>query len=171
MMSRSPVRSGGREARIKARTMAAPVYLPAVDRRVGPIDLLGPEGVAKIHKAAMKILGDIGIVFRDARALAHWKKAGARVEGDRVHIAEELLMELLSSVPPRYTFHARNPARTVAVGDNHSIFANSYGSPFVYGLDGVRRRSVLADTQNFMKLAQMSPAMHVGGILPAEPQD
>ena len=60
-MPRSAVRSGGREARIKARTTAAPVYLPAVDRRVGPIDLLGPEGVAKIHKAAMKILGEIGI--------------------------------------------------------------------------------------------------------------
>ena len=170
-MARPITRSGGREARIKARTSAAPVYLPAIDRRVGPIDLLGPEGVDKIHKAAMRILGEIGIVFRDARALAHWKKAGARVEGERVHIAEELLVDLMSSVPSRYMFHARNPVHSVPVGDNFSIFANCYGSPFVYGLDGVRRRSELADAKNFLRLAQMSPAMHVSGILPAEPQD
>lgn len=170
-MSRGLVRTGGRAARLRARTAATPIYLAPVNRRVGPIDLLGPEGVAKIHKAAMKILGEIGIVFRDVRALAHWKKAGARVDGERVYISEELLLELISSVPARYTFHARNPDRTVEVGDNFSIFANCYGSPFVYGLDGVRRPSELADTRNFLKLAQMSCAMHVGGILPAEPQD
>ncbi|MDX8496258.1 trimethylamine methyltransferase family protein [Mesorhizobium sp. VK22B] len=170
-MARPIVRSGGREARIKARTAAAPVYLPAVNRQVGPINLLGPDGVQKIHRGAMRILWDIGIVFRDARALSHWKQAGARVDGERVHIPEELIMELMSSVPPRYTFHARNPARSVQVGDNFSIFANCYGSPFVYGLDGVRRRSELADTKNFLRLAQMSQAMHISGILPAEPQD
>lgn len=170
-MAKIMTRSGGREARIKARTAAAPVYLPAVSRKVGPIDLLGPEGVTKIHNAAMKILGEIGIVFRDARALADWKKAGAQVDGERVHISEELLTELLSSVPSRYTFHARNPAHTVQVGDSHSIFANCYGAPFVYGMDGIRRRSELADARNFLKLAQMSSSMHVSGILPVEPQD
>lgn len=170
-MARNIVRSGGREARIKARTSTVPVYLPAVNRKVGPLNLLGPEGVQKIHKAAMRILGDIGIVFRDARALAHWKQAGARVDGDRVYLAEELISDLISAVPSRYTFNARNHVHTVEVGDSFSIFANCYGSPFVYGLDGARRRSELADTRNFLKLAQMSPAMHVSGILPAEPQD
>ena len=169
-MARTVVRSG-REARIKARTQGPTVYLPAVNRKVGPINLLGPEGVEKIHAAAMRILSEVGIVFRDARALQHWKEAGARVDGERVHIPEALLMELLASVPGEYVYNARNPAHTVKVGGSHSIFANCYGSPFVYDLDGERRRSTLADTQNFFKLAQMSPAMHVAGIIPVEPQD
>src|ERR1700743_2651329 len=123
-MTKQITRSGGREARIKARTMAPPTYLPAVNRQVGPINLLGPEGVDKIHKAAMKILGEIGIVFRDQRALTHWKQAGARVDGERVYIPEDLLTDLISAVPSSYTFHARNPVHTVPVGDNYSIFAN-----------------------------------------------
>lgn len=164
-------RSGGREARVRARTQAAPVYLPAVENRVGPIDLLGPEGVQRIHKAAMRILLETGIIFRDTRALQDWRKAGAKVEGERVFLAEDLLMDLLKSVPPDYVFHARNPAHTVPIGGRKAVFANVYGAPFVYDLDGQRRRSTLADTQNFFKLAQLSPAMHVAGILPVEPQD
>jgi len=171
MTAETPRRSGGRDARVRARTMAAPAYLPAVENRVGPIDLLGPEGVQRIHKAAMRILSETGIIFRDARALADWRKAGARVVDERVYPAEDLLMDLLKSVPQSYVFNARNPAHTVDIGGRKSVFANVYGAPFVYDLDGQRRRSTLADTQNFFKLAQMSPAMHVAGILPVEPQD
>jgi trimethylamine--corrinoid protein Co-methyltransferase len=80
-------------------------------------------------------------------------------------------MELIASVPSTYTYHARNPAHTVPIGGSFSAFANCYGSPFVYDFDGTRRRSALADSQNFIKLAQMSPAMHIAGIIPVEPQD
>lgn len=164
-------RSGGRDARVRARTSGPTVYLPAVNRRVGPINLLGPEGVQKIHKAAMRILGETGIIFRDARALAHWQQAGAKVDGERVYIPEDLLMDLISAVPSQYTYNARNPGHTVQIGGNFSAFANCYGAPFVYDLDGTRRRSALTDSQNFIKLAQMSPAMHIAGIIPVEPQD
>lgn len=169
-MIKTPARSG-REARVRARTAAPTVYLPAVNRMVGPINLLGQEGVARIHNAAMRILGETGIIFRDSRALSHWTQAGAAVDGERVRIPDTLLMELVSSVPAQYTYHARNPAHTVPIGGSHSAFANCYGAPFVYDFDGSRRRSLLADSQNFIKLAQMSSAMHIAGIIPVEPQD
>lgn len=164
-------RRSGRAARVQARTLAAPACLPAATLAVGPIDLLGPDGVARIHKAAMRILGQTGIVFRDPVALADWTRAGARVEGERVYLAEDLLMALIARAPASYDFHARNPAHSVPVGGKSAVFANVYGAPLVYDLDGQRRRSDLADTCNFIKLAQMSPAMHVAGILPVEPQD
>lgn len=162
---------GGRAARIKARTNPAPVYLPPLNRRVGPIDLLGPEGVEKIHNAAMTILETTGIEFRDPVALADWKRAGADVQGERVRIGREMLMELISSVPSEWGYAARNPERSLRVGNRHSVFANAYGAPFVYDLDGVRRPSVLEDAHNFFKLSQMSQSMMVPGILPVEPQD
>ncbi|MDA5095543.1 trimethylamine methyltransferase family protein [Aliiroseovarius sp. KMU-50] len=162
---------GGRAARVQARTNPPPVYLPTLNRAVGPIDLLGPEGVEKIHNAAMTILETTGIEFRDPVALADWKKAGADVDGERVRIGRDMLMDLISTVPSTYTMHARNPERTVEVGGRHSIFANAYGAPFVYGLDGVRRPSTLQDAHNFFKMGQMSQALHVPGILPVEPQD
>lgn len=162
---------GGRAARVKARTNPPPVYLPTLNRKVGPIDLLGADGVEKIHNAAMTILETTGIEFRDPVALADWKRAGADVEDERVRIGRDMLMDLISTVPSSYQMHARNPDRSVEVGGRHSIFANAYGAPFVYGLDGVRRPSQLEDAHNFFKLGQMSQGMHVPGILPVEPQD
>lgn len=162
---------GGRAARVQARTNPPPVYLPTLHRNVGPVDLLGPEGVEKIHNAAMTILETTGIEFRDATALADWKRAGADVEGERVRIGRDMLMELISSVPNDWDYHARNPERSARVGGRDTVFANAYGAPFVYGLDGVRRPSTLEDAHNFFKMGQMSQALHVPGILPVEPQD
>lgn len=162
---------GGRAARLQARTNPPPVYLPTLNRRVGPIDLLGPEGVERIHNAAMTILETTGIEFRDPVALADWKRAGADVKDQRVRIGREMLMELIGAAPADFTMHARNPERSVAIGGRASIFANAYGAPFIYGLDGVRRPSQLADAHNLFRMAQMSQAMHVPGILPVEPQD
>ncbi|MBC6442397.1 MAG: trimethylamine methyltransferase family protein [Rhodobacteraceae bacterium] len=162
---------GGRTARIEARTNPPPVYLPTLNRVVGPIDLLDPEGVERIHNTAMSILETTGIEFRDATAIADWKCAGADVKGERIRIGRDMLMDLISTVPGRWDYHARNPERTVRVGGRDTIFANAYGAPFVYGLDGVRHPSTLQDAHNLFMMAQMSQAMHVPGILPCEPQD
>ncbi|MEM6987795.1 MAG: trimethylamine methyltransferase family protein, partial [Pseudomonadota bacterium] len=124
-----------------------------------------------IHQAAMQLLETTGIEFRDTVALADWKRAGADVEGQRVRIGRDMLMELISTVPSEWAYHARNPERSTRVGGRDTVFANAYGAPFVYGLDGVRRPSTLEDAHNFFKMAQMSQAMHVPGILPVEPQD
>ncbi|MCV6602398.1 MAG: trimethylamine methyltransferase family protein, partial [Cohaesibacter sp.] len=161
-MAEARKRSGrsGRAARMEARTNPPPVYLPTLNRKVGPINLLGPDGVEKIHNAAMTILEETGIIFRDPVALADWKRAGADVDGERVRISREMLMELISSVPSIYRMHARNPERSIDIGGNNSIFANAYGAPFVYGLDGQRRPSQLQDAHNFFKMAHMSQAMH-----------
>ncbi|WP_371171705.1 trimethylamine methyltransferase family protein [Aliiroseovarius sp. 2305UL8-7] len=133
----------GRAARVEARTNPAPVYLPTLDRKIGPIDLLGPEGVEKIHNAAMTVLETTGIIFRDPVALTDWKRAGAKVQGEHVCIDREMLMDLISTVPTTYKMHARNPEHSIDIGGRNSIFANAYGAPFVYGLDGVRRPSKL----------------------------
>ncbi|MDA7965589.1 trimethylamine methyltransferase family protein [Ruegeria sp.] len=162
---------GGRAARVRARTNPPPEYLSTLHNRVGPIDLLGPEGVEKIHNAAMTILETTGIEFRDPVALADWKKHGADVDGQRVRIGRDMLMDLISSVPTEWGYAARNPERSLRVGNRHAVFANAYGAPFVYDLDGERRPSTLDDARNFFKLSQMSQSMMVPGILPVEPQD
>ena len=165
-----PTRSG-RSAKVKARTDAPVLYKPALNRAVGPVNLLDEEGIQHIHRAVLHIVETIGVDFRDPVALADWTRAGARVEGTRVRLDRAQLMELIGQVPGGYRFNARNPERSVDVGGDSSIFANCYGAPFVYGLDGVRRRSELEDSRNFFRLAQMSACMHVPGILPVEPQD
>lgn len=161
----------GRSARVRARADAPVPCKPALNRNVGPVDLLDEDGVQHIHQAVLHIVETIGIEFRDAVAIADWKRYGARVEGARVRLGRSQLMELIGQVPGRYRFEARNPERSADVGGSGSIFANCYGAPFVYDLDGARRRSVLEDSRDFLRLAQMSACMHVPGILPVEPQD
>jgi alkylation response protein AidB-like acyl-CoA dehydrogenase len=43
-----------------------------------------------------------------------------------------------ASAPATYTHHARNPARSVQVGGDATVFAPAYGSPFVHDLDDGR---------------------------------
>ena len=122
---------GGRAARLRARTNPAPAYMSTLNNRVGPIDLLGPEGVDRLHNAAMTILETTGIEFRDPVALADWKKHGADVDGERVRIGRDMLMDLISTVPSEWSYAARNPERSLRVGHRNSVFANAYGAPFV----------------------------------------
>jgi trimethylamine--corrinoid protein Co-methyltransferase len=51
------------------------------------------------------------------------------------------------------------------------VFAPNYGSPFVHDLDHGRRYATLADFQNFVKLAYLSPNLHHSGGTVCEPVD
>ena len=78
---------------------------------------------------------------------------------------------MLRTAPPRFTQHARNPANSVEIGGDATIFAPSYGSPFVMDLDNGRRYGTLADFDALVKLAQSSPWLHHSGGTICEPTD
>ncbi len=60
------------------------------------------------------------------------------------------------TAPREFTQHARNPARSVVIGGQNTVFAPAYGSPFVRNLDEGRRYARIEDFRNFVKLAYMS---------------
>jgi trimethylamine--corrinoid protein Co-methyltransferase len=74
-----------------------------------------------------------------------------------------MLMELLATAPADYIQHARNRERSITVGGRNTVFAPSYGNPFVRDLDGVRRNATLADLDMVQKLTHMARAVHVTG--------
>ena len=76
-----------------------------------------------------------------------------------------------ASAPRIFTQHARNPARTVQIGDPYTVLAPNYGSPFVRDLDGGRRYGTIEDFRNFVKLTYMSPYLHHSGGTVCEPVD
>lgn len=164
-------RRGGRAAKRRERTGAPIVQKRYITREIPVYELLDTAGVDLLHDTSMQILEEIGIDFRDEVALAQWKEAGADVKGQRVHIPRQLVMEKLALVPASYTQHARNPERSVVIGGNNTVFAPTFGSPFVRDFDNVRRYSTLEDLQNFIKLAYMTPVMHHSGGIICEPVD
>jgi trimethylamine--corrinoid protein Co-methyltransferase len=127
--------------------------------------------VHRIHDASMRILEEVGVDFRDPAALDDWRRAGARIEGERVYLDRAQVMELIASIPGSITLHARDPEKTVSLGDGKSIFVPMAGAPFIRDLEDVRRNGTLADLGTFHKLAHMSPALHSSGHVICEPMD
>ncbi len=164
-------RRGARGALRAARTHKTLTMLPTLENNIPVYEVLNSEGLDLIHDASMKILEEVGIVFRDDEALADWKAAGAEVDGERVRLHRDLVMALVAKAPSEYTMHARNPERSVKVGNRNRIFAPVYGPPYVLDLDNQRRYSTLEDLENFHKLAYMCPAMHNTGFVTCEPTD
>ncbi|MBC6416518.1 MAG: trimethylamine methyltransferase family protein, partial [Rhodospirillales bacterium] len=160
-----------RSARRAVRTSADLRFLPEMDRGIPYVDLMTEEQVARIHRATLDLLSDKGIEFRDDESLRIWRQAGAEVEGHRVRIDSDLLLHLLASAPETCTMAARNPERSVTLGGRKQIFTPAYGAPNVIDLEGNRRSPALADFHDFVKLAHMSPAMHMSGGVLCEPLD
>lgn len=164
-------RHGGRDARRALRNAPVLDMLPALKRGIPTCDVMDEDQIERIDDASMSILEDVGIVFRDERALADWKAAGADVRGERVHLDRGLVRELISTIPSSWTYRARNPARNLEFGGKHTIFAPMGGAPYIRGLDNERRWATLADLQMLLKLTQMSPALHCTSHHIIEPMD
>jgi len=137
--------------------------------------MLDEEGLAQIEENAETILSEVGIAFQGfPSALKLWQQAGADVdfETEMVHFSRGMCRKIINENAPRsFIQHARNPARNVLIGDNATVFAPNYGSPFATDLDNGRRYATLDDFQNIVKLAYMLPSLHHSGGTVCEPVD
>ena len=165
--------AGGREAKRAARSARSVQSAPYITRKIPYFEVLDEEGLATIERNANTILEEIGIDFRDdAEALDIWRKAGAEITGERVRFPGGMCRAIVQASAPReFTQYARNPAHNVVIGGKNTVFAPSYGSPFVRDLDKGRRYATLHDFQNFVKLAYMANAIHHSGGTICEPVD
>ena len=166
-------RSGGRAARRAARSQRVEALQPFLTRQLPPVEVVSEEGLALIEHNAESILEEVGIDFRNyPSALRRLGEAGAHIEGERVRFPRGMCREIVgATAPSTFTHHARNPARSVQIGADATVFAPAYGPPFVHDLDRGRRYATLEDFQNFVKLAYQSPHMHVSGGTLCEPVD
>lgn len=163
---------GGSEARRAARRGGKLRQLQAIERKLAPFEVLSEEGLQIIEQNADTVLEEIGIEFRDdPETLDLWRGAGADVDGTRVRFPRGLVRGLLATAPRSFVQHARNPERSVAIGGDTTVFAPVYGPPFVRDLDGGRRYATIADFENFVRLAYMTPVMHHSGGTVCEPVD
>ena len=164
-------RGGGASARREARLRGPIIYTPNAERNIPTYEVLAQDGLEKIDDYAMGILETIGVEFRDDVSAKIWADAGAEVKGHLVRIPRKLLRKLISSVPSEYTYHGRNPDRTVRVGGKNMIFGPAYGTPNIIDLDGVRRQATADDMRMLMKLHQLNPAVQYNGGYTLEPMD
>jgi trimethylamine--corrinoid protein Co-methyltransferase len=134
-------------------------------------ELTTEEGLEVIHQASLKILSEIGIAFLDDESQAILKENRVEVKEDIAYFDPAQVESYLGMAPSTFTQLARNPANNVVLGGTHLCFAPVYGPPFVLDLDRGRREATLADFQNFVRLAYLSPYIHHSGGTIVEPTD
>lgn len=171
-MSNAPIRQrGGRQARRALRSKPKVTMLPYLERGLPLVEPLNQEQIDRIDHESMRILEEVGVLFRDPIALEDWKKAGAHIEGELVKFDREHIRELISSIPTDITFHARDPQKNVKLGGKNSIFVPMTGAPYLRDLEDKRRNPTLDDLAMFHKLSQMLPAIHSSAHHIVEPMD
>ena len=160
-----------RRKKTPASKDAAP--LPPYITRTAPVyDILHEEQVTAIEEAAEDILEKVGVEVRHEPSLQLLRKAGCKIEGERVTFERGFCRKLvMDNAPSEFIQHARNPEKSVKIGGDSLVLAPVYGPPFVAATDIERRYGTLADFNNFVRLAHMSPELHHTGGPICEPTD
>ena len=168
----TPARQG-RRSRQRARQVQSRQINAGVRREIPPYILVEEEGLEIVENAAEEILQEIGVEFRgDLDALKLWREAGADVQGERVRFDKGMARQIIEATAPKHFMQrARNPARSVLIGENNVVFAPAYGMPFVRDLEGGRRYGSIRDFENIVKIAYLSPWLHHSGGTVCEPVD
>jgi len=125
----------------------------------------------QIHDASAEILGTMGVVFQDEGALAVFKKHGIKVDGEKVFITKQQIQKALETVPETFEITARDPQKSVTVGEGYPICVPGYGSPFIITETGQRRKGTMEDYINFCKLVHTSEQIDMTGYEMIEPSD
>jgi trimethylamine--corrinoid protein Co-methyltransferase len=133
-------------------------------------DVLSPEDVEQIHATSMQIMANIGVHFPSDEAVETFAAHGFKTDGQLVYLEEAAVMEALETVPKQFTILARDPERSVTIGDGQSVFAPGYGAPFLVDYEQGKREPTLEDYHDLVRLAHALPNQDMSGHLIVEPK-
>jgi trimethylamine---corrinoid protein Co-methyltransferase len=162
MRQRRPARS--------AKAIPQPPF-GQVPRTYDPIRVLSEDHVEAIHRAALRLLAEQGIRVLNSRAVEHFRRAGARVDGAMVYLDPAMVEERLATVPRTFTIAARNRAKDLRFGGSDMVFSSVGGPAYVMDLDRGRRDGTLQDMQDFLRLCQSLNIIQQESGGPLEPMD
>ncbi len=161
-----------RQSRSRGSEAGSVPASPYIQRNLAFFDPLNEEDLVRLEAQVDWIFQDVGIAFRDdPEALELWRREGARVEGDIVRADAQWIRSLCAKAPKSFKQVARNPERSVVIGDGNQVFAPVYGAPFVRDLEGGRRYGDIESFEKLVKLTYMHPNLHHGGFVTCEPCD
>ena len=171
--------AGETSAGHRRRTPESPRRTPAPARYLNLVNtteksaVLSEDALEAVHHASLTVLEEIGMDIILPEARERMKAAGAEVTPgtDRVRFDRGLVMDMMASVPPAFTLHARNRLRDVGIGGDSLVFAPVASAPFAADREGGRRAGNREDFRKFVKLAQSFDILHAMGGYPVEPVD
>jgi len=176
MSAESQPQDAGRRRRRGRENAGAPASnQPAAQPQLpfAPLDLVSKDELESIHQAALTVLKEIGVDFLHDGARQVLKEAGADVDpaSKRVRFDPALVEAQIGIAPPEFVLHARNPARSLAIGGRNVAFGSVASAPNASDRAGGRRPGNIADYRNFIRLGQTFDTIHFWGGYPVEPID
>ena len=158
-------RRAGTAARRSAGGRLPQTAWQTVSNPFAPWELLEPAQLEAIHLTSMRILEELGIELRSARARGLMRAAGAQVDDatGMVRLDRALVAQALATVPASFTLTPRNPERRLTFGRNHVNFGLVAGPPNVHDRERGRRPGNFRDYCDFIRLAQYFNAIHLIG--------
>src|SRR5947208_1921653 len=133
-------------------------------------EILSEDAMAVLNRGWRRIVSEIGIEFLLDEAVEEFRKAGQKVDGNKVVFDPEFLLEQVAKAPREFDLQARNPERTVHIGGDHMVFSAVYGCPFVRKGDE-RREASMDDFENLVRLSQSFDQLDSPGGTICEPND
>ena len=136
--------------------LASPVRaLPIGEPSLRP---LSPDGLARLHAASLRILGETGVAVGSAGIRDRLAASGARVDGDRVRLPAALVEAALAAAPRAYTLAAREPSWDLPLDGAHGYLSVDGSAAEILDLEtGLRRSSTEADLAQVTRLADALP--------------
>lgn len=129
------------------------------------------EELHRIHHASMDILHNTGVAFNESESLEIFKKNGVKVDGNIVSFTERNIFRALETAPSRFKVTARNPKKSVHIGEDDWVFVSTYGAPFICSRTGEKSPATMRDYDNICKLVQTSKFIDMNGFKHVQPSD
>ena len=122
------------------------------------IRMLSDEQIRDIHFATLEILERTGTEVRNERGLELLRRAGARVDGQRVRFPSPLIEQAIRSAPERVVLSTRTGDRTMPLEEGKVFFGTGSDTPNTIDLGTRERRPARsADVTDFARLCDALP--------------
>lgn len=136
------------------------------------LEILTPDQVHQVHETALRVLEEVGMWMPNREILEHFHAAGAQVdfEAQTVHIPGDLAEQNIRKFPPGFTWHARDPANSLAMDGLETHFSFPDSAINLIDLEGRHRPGTAADGEAICRLCDALPGLVIAstGVTPPE---
>ncbi|WP_289041333.1 trimethylamine methyltransferase family protein [uncultured Aliiroseovarius sp.] len=157
-------RSGGRAARtaLRAAPLARELRPVRAGMQGGTFQPLTPDGIARIHHAALDALEQIGLADAPPSGVEHMTRAGAILGDDgRLRFPRALVEDMLAMAAKSITLHGRNPMHDLTLSGNRVHYGTAGAAVHVVDVEGRNyRESTVQDLFDAARIVDQLDNIH-----------
>ncbi len=130
-------------------------------------ELLSQQQVERIHSASLEILENVGMSVRNEKARKIFAKHGCQIntETHLVKFPSSVIEEFRKAMPPKFTFHGRDPKFDRTIPDDAPVIITGSSAPnLIDPVTRVERRSTSEDIARIAYLINELPGYDVFSI-------